>query len=136
MHHNSDFRYDLKVGNEGENLLSRLLKGNRIEVKTDFGWNRTGNFYIEYESRGKPSGITTSEAEWWCLIGLNKGVSMHDVYENGLRTEFVGIIFLLPKQRLKDLCKHQDTRKQVRGGDGNSSLGCLVPARLLSQYSL
>lgn len=135
MHHNSDFRYDLKVGNEGENLLAQLLKGKRIEVKSDFGWHRTGNFYIEYQSRGKPSGIATSEAEWWALIGTNKGVAMADVTANGMRPEYVGVIFLLPKKRLIAICRSPQIRNGVQGGDNNTSIGCLVPSTTLAQYS-
>lgn len=136
MKHNSDFRYDLKVGNEGENLLAQLLQGQRIEVKTDFGWHRTGNFYIEYESRGKPSGIATSEAEWYALIGIAKGITQRHVHQNGLALQSVSAVFLLPKKRLKELCRRGDVRKNVRGGDKNTSVGFLIPSVLLSTYHL
>jgi hypothetical protein len=36
-----------------------------IEVKCDRIAVKTGNVYIEYESRGKPSGISTSQADYW-----------------------------------------------------------------------
>jgi len=38
MKHCSDFQYDLKLGNKGENLIAKvlMLEGSKIEVKTDF----------------------------------------------------------------------------------------------------
>lgn len=37
------------------------------EVKEDFFCAKTGNVAIEIESRGKPSGITTSVADYWSI---------------------------------------------------------------------
>ena len=41
MEHNSDFRYDLKVGQEGENALAEILQGSKIEVKKDIKTKET-----------------------------------------------------------------------------------------------
>ena len=45
MHFNSDFKYDLKLGQLGEKHLSRILKDKKIEVKTDFQAEKTGNIF-------------------------------------------------------------------------------------------
>jgi hypothetical protein len=65
MEHNSDFRYDLEIGKEFETQLFEVL-GKRIEVKRDFKCLDTGNIFVEYESRGHSSGISTTQAEYWC----------------------------------------------------------------------
>lgn len=55
---NNDYRYDLKA----------ILKDGKVltfEVKTDFKSAETGNIGIEFECRGKPSGIGSSEADIW-----------------------------------------------------------------------
>lgn len=62
MEYNNDFRHDLKVGQVAEKELGNILQSATIEVKYDQQYLRTGNFYIEYISRGKRSGIATSEA--------------------------------------------------------------------------
>ena len=48
MEHNSDFKYDLKRGQEGEALVAKLFEYNlkTIEVKTDFRAHETGNVLI------------------------------------------------------------------------------------------
>ena len=72
MEFNNDFRYDLKIGQGAENFLGKLLEGDNIEVKMDRIAHKTGRIFVEYESRGKPSGISTTEADYWCsIIGSN-----------------------------------------------------------------
>ena len=71
MEFNSDFRFDLKLGQVGEHALAKMISDEKLEVKFDWGTHRTGNFYIEYESRGKVSGIAKSEAKYWCLIAAS-----------------------------------------------------------------
>ena len=54
------FNKDLKYGKKHEKLVmeSRL----DYELKTDRLAHKTGNVYVEYESRGKESGILASKA--------------------------------------------------------------------------
>ena len=68
MKHNNDFKFDLQVGKTYENQLAELLQ-KKIEVKRDFRAMDTGNIFVEYQSRNKPSGSATSEAHYWvyCL---------------------------------------------------------------------
>ena len=42
------------------------------EVKSDLASNQTGNFVIETEFNGKPSGLTTTEATYWFLYDGNE----------------------------------------------------------------
>jgi len=40
-----------------------------IEVKDDSRYSSsTGNFFIEYEFNGKPSGISATQAQWWVQL--------------------------------------------------------------------
>ena len=68
MKYNNDFRHDLEVGQLGEKLLADILENRTIEVKKDLKAMQTGNVFIEYSSRGKRSGLSTSQADWWALI--------------------------------------------------------------------
>ena len=53
----TNFEYDLKIGQEGEDLVDHIFKDSKIEVKRDFWTGKTGNIAVEFESRNKPSGI-------------------------------------------------------------------------------
>ena len=65
----STFDIDLKYGQIREKRVADLLKSGKVEVKTERSWwRKTGNIAIEYEFRGKPSGIDKTEAKWWFQI--------------------------------------------------------------------
>ena len=65
----SAFDIDLKYGQVREKRVDDLLKGGDAEVKTERSWwRKSGNIAIEYEFRGKPSGIAKTEAKWWFHI--------------------------------------------------------------------
>ena len=54
---NNDFRYDFKI---------KLPNNFRTyEIKQDLMCGKTGNTVVEYECRGKPSGVSTTEADFW-----------------------------------------------------------------------
>ncbi len=112
MNYNSDFKYDLKLGQLGEKHLGKILNGTKIEVKTDYIAGHTGNIFVEYNSRGKDSGIITTQSEWYAYI-----LSNHK-------------IILISTKELKDLCrKHLGTNRDVKGGDNNTSQGILLPLK-------
>ena len=69
LNKNSKFDIDLKYGQVREKRVDDLLKGGDAEVKTERSWwRKSGNIAIEYEFRGKPSGIAKTEAKWWFHI--------------------------------------------------------------------
>ena len=46
-----------------------MLSNDKVEIKTERSWwRKTGNIAIEYEYRGKPSGIDKTDAKWWFHI--------------------------------------------------------------------
>jgi len=109
MDFNSDFRFDLQIGLEYETRLFELL-GKKIEVKRDFQCLKTGNVFIEYVSRGKKSGIATTEADYYCYW----------------LSEFH--LILIETSKLKQICrKYLNTNRDVVGGDSNTSKGILLP---------
>jgi hypothetical protein len=57
LEYNNDKRYDLLVRNHRSEVPFR------IEIKEDFMSHSTGNIAIEFESRGKASGISVTESE-------------------------------------------------------------------------
>jgi hypothetical protein len=72
---NKDFKHDLKFGESNEKSLAALLNLDTVEVKTERGdfsnpksWVNTNNIAIEFECRGKPSGISTTEASHWAHV--------------------------------------------------------------------
>ena len=68
MEYNSDFKWDLKVGQLHEEWLGDLLQSKTIEVKRDFMASRTGRVFVEFFCRNKPSGIATTQAKFWAFI--------------------------------------------------------------------
>ena len=107
------FDIDLEYGTIREDKISDMLTNEKIEVKSERGmWMKTGNICIEYESYGKPSGIITTEADFW----------FHNLcIEDNI---FCTFIFDVPK--LKQLIEKLDFKKSVSGGDHNASRMWLV----------
>ena len=114
MKHNNDFRYDLEVGLVAEQMLADILKGKKIEVKRDLQAHKTGNIYVEYESRGMPSGLATSEADYYCYFLSDE--------------HFV----IIQTERFKQICREYfKANGPTKGGDSNTSKGILLPINLL-----
>ena len=112
MKYNSDFRYDLRRGQDAEKWLGGILEADDIEVKRDFKAKKTKRLFIEYRCRGKDSGIMTSEADYWAFV-----------LEGGL-------VIMLPTKTVKKITLHAIERnKVIAGGDSNLSLGALVDIR-------
>tara|TARA_R110000824_G_scaffold28206_5_gene95059 strand:- start:11626 stop:12003 length:378 start_codon:yes stop_codon:yes gene_type:complete len=123
MNYNNDFRYDLEVGQEGERLVDSLFKSKRIEVKRDSWVGRTGNIAIEYESRGKQSGIATTEAEYWIIIFSRE-------YEDK-------VMLVLETKRLKEVArKYYKAGKIKKMGDSNTSIAVLIPLSEISNFTV
>ena len=111
MRYCNDFRYDLEIGKESENELSLIFQDSTIEVKDDSKHSaRTGNVFIEYDSRNKPSGIATTQATYWAI-----------------KTSTNTFVIILT-QRLKDIARNYiGTNRDIVGGDNNTSRGVLIP---------
>lgn len=109
MEFNSDFRYDLKVGQVAEKQLAEMLQSKTIEVKRDLRASRTGKVFVEFFSRGKPSGISTTEADYWAFMISDKSM------------------VLLPTEKLRALVEDAKENGIIKsGGDKNTSRGALI----------
>lgn len=119
MLHNNDFRYDLEIGKVGESLVASLFSSKKIEVKTDSWTDKTGNIAVEFESRGKKSGIAHTEADWWAFV-----------LDGEHKKE---IIIFIETNRLKRIARHYFTQGNVKEmGDSNTSKAVLIPIKELN----
>ena len=82
----------------------------RVELKVErWLWERTGNICIEYWNRGKPSGIATTQADYW-VHGLK-------------RNDALLCYFMFPVANLRDIVRSKIiTGVDVKfGGDDGAS---------------
>lgn len=85
-----------------------------VEVKEDFMCKTTGNVFVEYETRGKESGIATTEADYFCY---------HLHRKDGV------LVVLIPTERLKESIANKEYSRTVCGGDkGSFTKGYLYKA--------
>lgn len=111
MKYCSDFKYDLEIGQIKEKELAEIFTNATIEVKNDLAAHKTGNVFVEYESRNKPSGISKSQSNYYCFC-------FNDSYH------------IIKTEKLKELCrKYLNTKRDVLGGDENTSKGILLPIK-------
>lgn len=84
----------------------------KIELKTEsWLWERSGNIAIEYASRGKLSGISTTEADYW----------VHELRRDGETLVYL----MFPIERLRDLVAEARLAGRIRtaaGDDGEQHL--------------
>jgi hypothetical protein len=94
-------------------ILARINNVNyTFEVKEDFIGERTGNVGLEYSCRGKPSGITTSEANFY----------VYKLHTKNHKIQFV----LFNTNSLKKMVANKEYFRDVNGGDpGSNSLNYL-----------
>ena len=122
MNNDSKFDIDLKYGQIREELFADIMQGKElVEVKTERGqWKKTGNIAIEWQSRGKLSGIATTKADWWAHF-----------LADGDKTEAV-IMISVPelKRKIKSL-KKLGIAQDTRGGDDDTSRIVLLPLKHL-----
>ena len=99
----TNFRKDLSYGKKHEKLVMKSRMD--YELKTD-------RLFVEFESRGKASGISTSKAGVWIFKIVSKG----DRHLFSIE---------IPLSRLKK--KVDNNYNVMLGGDNRSSKGYLVP---------
>tara|TARA_R100001594_G_scaffold70862_1_gene105356 strand:+ start:127 stop:540 length:414 start_codon:yes stop_codon:yes gene_type:complete len=102
------FDIDLEYGQVREKLVADMLQDKKIEVKSERDkWQKTGNIAIEYECYGKPSGISSTEADYW----------FHNLCIGD--DTFCTLVFKV--DNLKKLINKLDYKRSVSGGDHNAS---------------
>ena len=88
----------------------------KVEVKADRRTKQTGNMVIEYESRGKPSGITTTEADKWVYF-----------------VDGTDDVYIIPTKILKKKIEKLKPPK-VKGGDNYTSMMYLFRKDIFIKY--
>ena len=110
---NPHFDICLEFGEKYENELQKILENKQIELKTDRITQRTGNVFVEFESRGKESGILETTALYWVFC----------IWTDKFKEQ---TYIFIPTRRLKKLIKIKNY-KISKGGDNWTSKGYLVP---------
>jgi hypothetical protein len=112
-----NFDIDIEYGRQGENYLLDILETKRIEVKTDRVAHITGNVAVEYRYKGRPSGIATTEADYWAFL-------LYDMTT----------IIMVPTDKLKSIARAKYKQDQITlGGDENASEMILIPINELTK---
>jgi hypothetical protein len=109
------FDLDLKYGQSREEALSTLLRGGKtVEVKSDGKCRRTGNLFVEFRQKGRPSGLAVTTADYWAFE-----------YDDDQW-------LIVPTAKLKAVAAvYYKQGKTALGGDGNKYEGVLVPIKAL-----
>lgn len=89
----------------------------KVEVKSDRLGFKTGNICIEYECRGKASGINKTTADYWLYFIISEKT---DCYK-------------IPVVELKELVKNS---RSVSGGDGKLAKMYLLKISSLDKYKI
>lgn len=99
-----------------ENSIAHILTMGSVEVKDDLLCKQTGNLFIEYRYRGKPSGIMATTATHWCIrVMQNRWV-------------------VVTVDDLRGLTRRAcEQKRAVSGGDNGWSRGALIPVGWLTQ---
>jgi len=122
---NNDFRYDLEFGQIRERRVRHIIEDSKMEVKTDLQWWKWGTLAVEFECRGKPSGLATTQAKnWWVMLEKDG-------------RHVCSLVF--PVDELRGIIKALDEQEKIRwtmGGDDNMSRLALVPLSLLFDGNL
>jgi hypothetical protein len=117
-----NFDVDLDFGQIHEEKVRKLFEGEgSIEVKTERDiWADTGNVAIEIRSRGKPSGISTTDAKWW--------IQVFTIDDD------VKFMLMFRVDKLRKAVKYMylnDLASMVKGGDDKTSDLILAPISTL-----
>jgi len=142
---NLNFRQDLKLGIEGEQHIVEFLEykglthvdsnnnnkydikmlkeGKEItyEIKTDVickPEKDTGNIFVEFHSRGKDSGISVTQADWFVNY-----------------FPFLNEIWFIKSNDLRQLINNNNFRVIKNAGDiGSATHGYLIPRRQFKEH--
>jgi len=110
---NNDYRYDIHIIKDDKVTL--------IEVKSEKRASETGNICIEYSCRGKPSGITTTQAHYYyCYV----------IYADRYR------LFKIPVLELKEMIRDKLFIRSCNGGDEMASKLYLFTIKSIEKFEI
>jgi hypothetical protein len=125
--YNDDGKFDLQLSQAlvNERRLGEVFKNakiERLELKSEtYQWEQTGNICIEFRQNGKPSGIATTDADFW----------VHDLTRDGSTLLYL----MIPIERLKELARvaFKAGKWRSNAGDGGRFDVVLLSLRDLLQ---
>ena len=109
---NKDYRYDLLMSFNAINITYEVKTDVFVSSKKD-----TGNLVVEFESRGKPSGISVTEGDYY-------------VYYMPKLNE----IWNIKMSELKALIEDNEFRKVSGGDEGSNTKMYLIKRELYKNY--
>ena len=115
------FDLDLKFGQQKENELQEILHNEPLECKCDKRCIDTGNVFVEFEDRGKPSGISITKSTFYAFCLYKKEREKKQIW------------VLIPTEILKKLMKKYPVKS---GGDNWEARGHIIPKQDLLNYEL
>jgi hypothetical protein len=111
---NNDYRFDIQIIKDDKVTL--------IEVKSEKKASETGNICIEYMSRGRPSGINTTEAHfYYCYV----------IYDDKRYR-----LFKIPVLDIKQIIKDKLYIRSCNGGDEMTSKLFLISIKTIEKYEI
>ena len=116
-----NFDLDLKFGQEKENELQEILHNEPLECKCDKRCIDTGNVFVEFEDRGKPSGISITKSTFYAFCLYKKEREKKQIW------------VLIPTEILKKLMKKYPVKS---GGDNWEARGHIIPKQDLLNYEI
>jgi hypothetical protein len=133
------FTDDLKFGNQYEQNCCVRLKnpkimkgkfkaydiidedGTKYEVKSDRWTFKTGNICIEFECNKKPSGISSTESDFYFYYVI-------------LPSPLEPILYKIPTSDIRTMVEEKKYNKIMNGGDGFRSKFYLFKEDLFTKY--
>ena len=115
------FDIDLRNGQAREDAFVHVFLQAKVEHKRDYVCQKTGNIFIEYRQKGRPSGIATSTADYWAIEYMHRRW------------------IIVPTDELREIARRaaKDKRNRVCGGDGDQYEGVAVRlTSLLPQWGV
>jgi hypothetical protein len=116
------YRYEIKRGYYKEfdiEIWDEENESTRYEVKADRWTNKTGNICIEFECNNKPSGITTTWADYYVYF-----VIKNDSYD----------LYIIPVYIINELIKDKKYKSIKKGGDNYGASFYLFDKTIFNDY--
>lgn len=114
--------YIIKKGKFKPYDIRDLETNIKYEVKTDRYTHKTGNMCIEFMCNNQPSGITSTEAEWYAYW-IYRPDGKDELYE-------------IPVADIKEMIKQKKYFREQNGGDGFRSKFYLIKKEHFEKYKV
>ena len=117
--------YEMAKGNFKDYDIKEIITDNNKvrywEVKADRRTYDTNNLCIEFECNKKPSGITTSTANYYAYFVIHPGNKIYDLY-------------IIPTKRIRREIEKETYKRILNGGDGWKSKFYLFDINVFNKY--